>query len=189
MQLTSIFLTALAGTALAAPSAELETRATNNMMAAGKTWTITNFKRVCGPANKQCTFTYGINDGSSTTQCNYKSTGNPASHASYSNVKCGPYTVGKWHCMMSGIRDSLTWITGSTWSNQFGNDQAFTTLSVVKGKQIIYLYVSPRTSSLIERLILLPQCLHRQAARRQQGRQAGSELHPRQPAVDAAVLA
>lgn len=96
MKLTTLFLSALAGTALAAPSAELETRATSNMMAVGKSWTITNFKRVCGPANKQCTFTYGINtnDGSAVTQCNYKSTGNPASHASYSNVKCGAFTVG-----------------------------------------------------------------------------------------------
>lgn len=144
MQLTTLFLSALAGTALAAPSAELETRATNNMMVAGKTWTITNFKRVCGAANKQCTFTYGINtnDGSAVTQCNYKATGNPASHASYSNVKCGAFTVGQSKAERSESRTRLlTRRTGSTWSNQFGNDKGFTTLSVVKGSQIIYPYV------------------------------------------------
>ena len=153
MQLTTLFLSALAGTALAAPAAELETRDTNSMMATGKTWTITNFKRVCGAAGKQCTFTYGIhtNDGSAVTQCNYKSTGNPASHASYSGIKCGAFTIS-----MSSIRPRLycskdqntDFPSGSGWSNQFGNDKAFTTLSVVKGNQIIYPYVYPQLSSM-----------------------------------------
>lgn len=95
MQLTALLVSALAGTALAAPPAELETRATSNMMATGKTWTITNFKRVCGSG--KCNFTYGINtnDGSAVTQCKYQSSGSPASHASYSNVKCGAFTIGK----------------------------------------------------------------------------------------------
>ncbi|KAK5165377.1 uncharacterized protein LTR77_008906 [Saxophila tyrrhenica] len=121
MQLTSLLTTLLATTALAAPAPELETR-DFNLMVAGSTWTIQNFKRVCTANAKKCSFTYAIdtNDGKPVTKCSYQATGSPAAHASYSNVKCGAFTV------------------GSTWSNQFGNDKAFTTLSVVKNGQIIY---------------------------------------------------
>lgn len=117
MQLTAIFTTILAAAASAAPT--LGSRDVS-MMAASTTWTVQNFKRVCGAG--KCTFTYAINtnDGSAATKCNYQATGSPASHASYSNVKCGAFTI------------------SSAWSNQFGNDNAFTTLSMVKGNQIIY---------------------------------------------------
>lgn len=125
MQFTTAFLALLAtaSSAIAAPAPEAA--ADVSMMAAGQTWTMKDFKRVCGGGT--CTYTYGINtnDGSAVTNCNYKVTGNPASRQSYQNVKCGAFTI------------------GSTWSGQFGEGKGFQTLSVVKGKQII---VSPEYS-------------------------------------------
>lgn len=117
MQFTTTFLAVLAtaGSALAAPAP-----AEKSMMAAGSTWTMQNFKRAC--ANGTCNYSFAINtnDGSAPTSCAYKVTGNPASHAAYQNVKCGAFTI------------------GSTWSGQFGPDAGFQTLSVVRGKQILY---------------------------------------------------
>ncbi|KAK3710709.1 hypothetical protein LTR37_010128 [Vermiconidia calcicola] len=112
--------------ATAAPTAEKSTDPQPytilNMMEIGTQWTIGNFKRACGPADKQCTLTYNIkaNDGSPTAKCSYQVTGSPASRASYSNVKCGAYTV------------------SSSWSGQFGAGKGFTTMSVVKGNLIAY---------------------------------------------------
>jgi hypothetical protein len=117
MQFSTTFLALLAtaSSALAAPAP-----ADKSMMAAGSTWTMQNFKRVCGGGT--CSYSYSINtnDGTAATACAYKVTGSPATHASYQNIKCGAFTI------------------GSTWSGQFGADQGFQTLSVVKGKQILY---------------------------------------------------
>lgn len=124
MQLTTLFLAALAtaGTTLAAP-----TPADKSMMATGSTWTMQNFQRTCGPLLKQCTYSYSINtnDGTATTACTYQvnssdPSATPAAKTTYENVKCGAFMI------------------GSTWSGQFGANQGFQTLSVVKGSQIIY---------------------------------------------------
>lgn len=124
MQFTAILAAMLAvtGTSLAAPAAE----ANKSMMAAGSTWTMQNFKRTCGPLKKQCTYSYSINtnDGSAATPCTYKVNSDPsvtpAARAGYQNQVCGAFTI------------------GSSWSGQFGAGNGFQTLSVVKGKQIIY---------------------------------------------------
>lgn len=118
MQFTTAIIAVLAtaGSSLAAPAPE--PAADVSMMATASTWTMQNFERTCGGG--VCTYDYSVFDGSAATHCNYKVTGNPATRASYQNVKCGAYTI------------------GSTWSGQFGEGQGFQTLSVVKGKQIIY---------------------------------------------------
>ncbi|KXT04175.1 hypothetical protein AC578_54 [Pseudocercospora eumusae] len=117
MQFTTIVaLLAAAGSSLAAPAPVAD----KSMMAAGASWTMQDFKRTCGGG--VCTYDYKINtnDGSAATACTYKVNGNPATRASYNNVKCGAFTI------------------SSNWSGQFGEGNGFQTLAVVKGKQIIY---------------------------------------------------
>ncbi|CZT14809.1 uncharacterized protein RCC_00758 [Ramularia collo-cygni] len=118
MQFTTTFLAVLAtaGSALAAPAPAADV----SMMAAGSTWTMQNFKRACASGTCNYSFAINTNDGSAATACAYKVTGNPASRASYQNVKCGAFTI------------------GSNWSGQFGEGNGFQTLSVVRGKQILY---------------------------------------------------
>lgn len=117
MQFTTTFLAVLAtaGSVLAAPAP-----AEKSMMAAGDTWTIQSFKRVCGDGKCDYSFAINTNDGQAPTGCAYEVTGNPASQQAYQNVQCGDFTI------------------GSTWSGQFGPDNGFQTLSVVRGKQILY---------------------------------------------------
>lgn len=137
----------MAGITIAAPAENTIDSRDLNLMAAGQTWTIQHFKRVCTTAKCSIVYSINTNDGSAATKCSYSATDNPASHASYNSVKCGKFTI------------------GSSWSSQFGDDNAYTTLSVVKGGSDY-----------------LPG-LHRQAIGCQQGRQAGSELYACQPAV------
>ena len=117
MQFTTVLalLSAVAAPALAAPAAD---PATTNMMASGPQWTMQGFKRTCGGG--VCTYDYSVLQNGKATKCNYQVKGNPATRASYNNVKCGPYTI------------------SSNWSGQFGDANGFQTLAVVNGKQIIY---------------------------------------------------
>lgn len=117
MQFTTILAAlAAASTSLAAPAPAAD----KSMMSAGY-WTIQDFKRTC-PKTDSCHYNFDINlnNGKPTTHCAYDVTGHPAARATYQNVRCGDFAV------------------GSTWSGQFGEGQGFQTLSVVKGKQIIY---------------------------------------------------
>jgi hypothetical protein len=75
------------------------------------TWTFTNAKRTCGSQNLQCTWSFGIVSSAGTTQCSFNLKGNPAYKAPGSGT-CGPYTV------------------SSGWSDQFGVENAFTTIAV-----------------------------------------------------------
>lgn len=116
MQLTQTFVAAiLAATAFAAPAP-----AAGKTMATGPTWTIENFKRACNDADTTCNYVFGINTGSSTTACRYIHNGKPASQTSGGPAKCGAFTI------------------TSGWSGQFGPGNGFTTLSVVRGKEIVY---------------------------------------------------
>ncbi|KAL4940980.1 hypothetical protein BDV06DRAFT_195529 [Aspergillus oleicola] len=115
--LTTILLSALAATpALAAPAT------TKSMMVANTQWTIESLKRVCNAADTKCTWTFGINAGSGATDCTYIVEGSPASEVNGGPSTCGPYTI------------------TSGWSDQFGADAGFTTLSVVNEdtRQIVW---------------------------------------------------
>lgn len=132
---TVLAAAAFSASALAAPAAN-----TVSQMAATSQWvrsqtshtpdqsnrltqrsqTITNMKRTCGGGT--CTWNFGIKDGSTTTPCTFQVHGSPATNTDSTGNKCSFYTVS----------------TG--WSDQFGANNGFTTLSVVNNnkKQIIY---------------------------------------------------
>lgn len=118
MQLTTVLASAgLVATALAAPSPRAA--AATFKTAAAPQWTITSMTRPCDQTDTKCTWSFGINrnDGSEIQTCTFDiTTGEPG--ASRTDLKdpgapCGPYKV----------------TTG--WSNVFGDDAGFTTLSVV----------------------------------------------------------
>ncbi|KAJ6137825.1 hypothetical protein N7471_004311 [Penicillium samsonianum] len=85
-------------------------------------WTIQDMKRVCNGENTSCTWTFGINSGSDTTDCTYIVEANDASHANGGPSTCDTYTV------------------SSGWSGQFDPTNGFSTLSVANDEagQIIW---------------------------------------------------
>ncbi|KAL2869116.1 uncharacterized protein BJX67DRAFT_379592 [Aspergillus lucknowensis] len=118
LSLSQLFLIALScSPALAAPTPA------KSMMVANTEWTIENMKRVCNDDDTECTWTFGINTGSgNATDCTYVVEGRPASEANGGPSECTPYTI------------------TSGWSDQFGPENGFTTLSVVneETRQIIW---------------------------------------------------
>ncbi|KAJ0420567.1 hypothetical protein BJY00DRAFT_312985 [Aspergillus carlsbadensis] len=126
--LTSLLLAALTctSTTLAAPAPAPS--AAKSMMVENTSWTISSLKRVCNDPNTKCTWTFGISTGSgsesepASTNCTYAVEGSPASQADGGPASCGNYTI------------------TSGWSDQFGAEAGFTTLSVVnKGtRQIVW---------------------------------------------------
>ncbi|KAI4153619.1 MAG: hypothetical protein LQ340_002205 [Diploschistes diacapsis] len=116
MQLQTILLTALAGSAAAFPLSDLFPRAA--------VWTIESFTRTCDTAETSCNYSYSINlnDGSAVTKCIYNvpnSDSTPANDASYA-LQCGDFAI------------------SSGWSGQFGPGNGFSTLAVKTNNQIIY---------------------------------------------------
>ncbi|KAK4233962.1 hypothetical protein C8A03DRAFT_38291 [Achaetomium macrosporum] len=108
-------LAAAAGTAVAAPSNNINARSqTVSAMAAVPQWTVKSFTRTCNDADTQCTISFGIDtqSGAPATNCSYNVTGSPASRAATNGIACGPYTI------------------SSSWSGQFGDGNGFTTWSV-----------------------------------------------------------
>ncbi|KAG6359719.1 hypothetical protein INS49_010771 [Diaporthe citri] len=121
MQFTTVFLSALA--AVGSMAAPLEPRAEAvSMMAQATTWTITNFKRAVNADNTVTTWTFGINNGQTTTPCTEEVKGAKSSTLNGGPATCGPYTV------------------TSGWSDQFGPGNEFTTFAVVDyaAKLIVY---------------------------------------------------
>ncbi|OQD68850.1 hypothetical protein PENDEC_c030G04954 [Penicillium decumbens] len=120
MQITQILLS----TALFASSAVMAApTAAKSMMAAGPEWTIKNMTRTCIPSNTECTWSFGIQPGTTVaTACTYGVKATNASQASGGPISCGAYTI------------------TSGWSGQFGEGNGFTTLSVVNDetRQIIW---------------------------------------------------
>ncbi|KAL4864057.1 hypothetical protein BDV12DRAFT_176755 [Aspergillus spectabilis] len=111
LSLANLLFAALSvSSALAAPAPE----PAKSMMVANTEWTITNMKRVCNAADTKCTWTFGIDNGSANTPCTYVVNGSTASQANGGPATCGPYTI------------------TSGWSGQFGPNNGFTTLSVVR---------------------------------------------------------
>lgn len=98
----------LSATALAVP---MQPRADAvSMMAAAEQWTITSLSRTCTADSTTCTWTFGINDGTTTTPCTEVVTGSPATQANGGPATCGVYTV------------------TSGWSGQFGDGNGFVRL-------------------------------------------------------------
>ena len=89
------------------------------MAASASEWTIETFTRTCNSDNTTCDISFTIDTGSK-TPCSYSVNGSPATQQSYSGQVCGAYTI------------------SSGWSDQFGVDHAFTTLSVTDQTNIIY---------------------------------------------------
>lgn len=118
MHFQTLFIAALSALpALSAPAPAAD----KSMMAATTQWTIQSFVRTCNSANTSCKYAYSIDPHTGTvTPCSYTATGNPASRASYNNVKCGAYTI------------------SSGWSGQFGAGNGFQTLAITDGKVIVY---------------------------------------------------
>ncbi|KAF4981734.1 hypothetical protein FZEAL_2536 [Fusarium zealandicum] len=104
--------------AMAAPAASDAV----SMMAAAPQWTVKDLKRYCRADNSICNWKFGIDIGSgAVTECRYDIKGPNASKKNGGPSKCGDFTI------------------TSGWSNQFGDDAAFTTVSIVSSKkQIIY---------------------------------------------------
>ncbi|KAL4927988.1 uncharacterized protein BDV17DRAFT_265103 [Aspergillus undulatus] len=119
LSLTTLLLTALsASSALAAPAPS----PAKSMMVSNSQWTIESLKRICNKADTKCTWTFGIETGAGSTDCTYVVEGSPASQVNGGPKKCGAYTI------------------TSGWSDQFGADAGFTTLSVVNNdsRQIVW---------------------------------------------------
>ncbi|WYZ43287.1 hypothetical protein EsH8_VI_000986 [Colletotrichum jinshuiense] len=119
MQITNIFLSALAA-ATAVSGSPVAKREVKSMMAAAPEWTIEAFTRTCNAEDTSCDYSFNINTHTAaTTACKFTTTGSPASRAA-SNAKCDAYTV------------------TSGWSGQFGADAGFTTFSVTDQKLIVW---------------------------------------------------
>ncbi|KAI1494518.1 hypothetical protein F5X96DRAFT_665812 [Biscogniauxia mediterranea] len=127
MQLASTIFSALLAAA-AGPSAVLAAPAAPVSTFAAAEWTIQSLSRTCSADGAQCVWDFGVwtgEEGSEATACVYvvnATDAAPATQASGGPAACGVYTV------------------TSGWSDQFGADQAFTTLSVVDypSKLIVY---------------------------------------------------
>ncbi|KKY34885.1 putative small secreted protein [Diaporthe ampelina] len=112
MQFSNVFLSALAAVGSMAAPTEPRAEAVS-MMAQATTWTITSLTRAVNADNTVATWTFGINNGQTTTPCTEVVQGTNASTLSGGPVTCGPYTV------------------TSGWSDQFGPGNEFTTFAVV----------------------------------------------------------
>lgn len=118
MHLQTLLVAAMAAAlpVLSAPATEKSMMATT-----APQWMIKSFVRTCNSANTSCNYSYSIDTHTaSATPCAYTISGNPASRASYNNIKCGPYTI------------------SSGWSGQFGENNGFQTLAVTNGQVIVY---------------------------------------------------
>ncbi|KAM0240157.1 hypothetical protein ACHAP5_008013 [Fusarium lateritium] len=119
MKFSAAVFTFLAATGVsAAPAAE-----TVNMMASTPQWTIRDAKRYCRSDDSICNWKFGIDTGNGKPfECRYDVKGPKASKKAGGPSTCGDFTI------------------TSGYSDQFGADQGFTTLSVVSNskRQIIW---------------------------------------------------
>ncbi|RDA84378.1 hypothetical protein CP532_2574 [Ophiocordyceps camponoti-leonardi (nom. inval.)] len=123
MQLTSTLIASIlaASTAMANPAAK-------SMMAADPNWTIEQMQRICTKEATQCTWSFRINTHiSKSTECKLvvdAYNGIKATRSKGGPVRCGDYTV------------------TSGWSDQFGEGNGFTVLSVVDDKKRLIVWPS-----------------------------------------------
>ncbi|KAH7305934.1 hypothetical protein B0I35DRAFT_483682 [Stachybotrys elegans] len=121
---TALFAAVLAATnAVAAPA---PVNVDVSMMAAAPQWIIQDMKRDCNKADTECTWNFKVNTQLATaTTCKYVVKGTKASQTRAAAAgTCGPYTI------------------TSGWSDQFGANNGFTTLSVVDQKKRLIVWPS-----------------------------------------------
>ncbi|KAI8961109.1 hypothetical protein F5Y11DRAFT_348862 [Daldinia sp. FL1419] len=119
MQISTLLsLAALTTSVLSAPL---------SMAADAAQWTITGLSRTCDAGDTVCDWTFGIDNGSSSNATAVKYTVKASASAPASRAPAGPVTVANF---------TIT----SSWSGQFGDDNGFTTFSVVDNakRQIVY---------------------------------------------------
>ncbi|KAL4787175.1 hypothetical protein BJX76DRAFT_319093 [Aspergillus varians] len=105
--LSQVFLAGLScSVALAAPAPA----PAKSMMVADSVWTIEDVQRICNSDDTECTWTFGIQAGSSSTPCTYVVNG---SKADGGPTQCGAYSI------------------TSSWNDDFGADNGFTTLAFI----------------------------------------------------------
>ncbi|TDZ49802.1 hypothetical protein CTRI78_v007843 [Colletotrichum trifolii] len=86
MQITNIFLSALA-TAAAVSASPVAKRETKSMMAAAPEWTIEGFTRTCNAQDTSCDYSFNINTHTAAvTPCKFTTAGSPASRAASNAV-------------------------------------------------------------------------------------------------------
>jgi hypothetical protein len=124
----------VASLASAAPAA-----ADTQSASAATEWVITGLSRACNAGDTECTWRFGIQtSATANTACEYKTVaagGRPASKA----LAGGPAGTCGIPPGQPGSVDGVFTVT-SGWSDQFGADHAFTTLSVVNNgrREIVY---------------------------------------------------
>ncbi|KAI2625285.1 hypothetical protein GGS26DRAFT_196125 [Hypomontagnella submonticulosa] len=130
-------------TALLSASAALA--APLSMAAAAPEWTITSLSRTCDEADTACVWKFGINLGeegvATIPVANYtvKASGDtPASRAIGGPQEFGNYTV------------------TSTWSGQFGENEGFTTLSVIDYAKKLIVYPAYKDTQLPNGTVVTP---------------------------------
>ncbi|KAK6084254.1 hypothetical protein SCUP515_01368 [Seiridium cupressi] len=134
---TATISTLLASVALAAPApAPAEAK---SMMASAE-WTIESLKRTCTNGDTLCTWEFNIDTHSaSPTACKFTIAGQPASQTGMASpATCGDFQV----------------TTG--WSDQFGADQGFTTLSVVDTVNRLIVWPSYTDVQLVDGVVVAP---------------------------------
>ncbi|KAI0596072.1 hypothetical protein F4775DRAFT_329754 [Biscogniauxia sp. FL1348] len=135
MQLTSTTLLSPLLAATAALAAPISTYAATE-------WTIQSLSRTCSADGGQCVWDFSVSTGEeAVTPCTYVVNATaeaPASQASGGPAACGVYTV------------------TSGWSDQFGADQAFTTLSVVDYAQKLIVYPAYTDAQLANATVVEP---------------------------------
>ncbi|KAI1387856.1 small secreted protein [Hypoxylon trugodes] len=120
--------TVFATVALAAPTPAAEAK---SAVADVPQWTVEGLKRVCDDADTSCTWTFSVDTHlADPTPCSFTVKGSPASQTDSANNVCGPYTI------------------GSGWSDQFGPENGFTTLSVVDVAQKLIIWPSYSDATL-----------------------------------------
>lgn len=132
--------TLFAAAAVAAPVSK-------SMMAATNEWTFEAVQRTCNDADTSCTWKFGINNGTTTTACQFDVVGTPATTTDVTTaVACGDFSV----------------TTG--WSDQFGKDNAFTTLSVVHNPTRLITWPSYTDKQLLGGAVVTPDQSYTPAA-------------------------
>ncbi|KAI1506226.1 hypothetical protein F5X99DRAFT_127563 [Biscogniauxia marginata] len=105
-------------------------------------WTIQSLSRTCSDDGASCTWNFGIATGEGDpTPCAYVVNATaeaPATQANGGPAQCGIYTV------------------TSGWSDQFGADQAFTTLSVVDYDKKLIVYPAYTDSQIANGTVVTP---------------------------------
>ncbi|KAK4247434.1 hypothetical protein C7999DRAFT_41206 [Corynascus novoguineensis] len=131
-------IVAAASIAVAGPTLKARANAVSAMAEAPE-WIIQSFTRTCNKDNTSCLVSFGVNTQiAPPTNCSYTVTGSPASQAPTNGITCGPYTV------------------SSSWSDQFGPKNGFTTWAVVDHKRRVIVWPAYSDRELVNGQAVTP---------------------------------